>query len=163
VRHHKAYVEAVNAERFDDSSNRFLNHLLISPLLSSVSRAELKRNEALMKRNAGKDLVGAAQILIDEAARCGRTPLCAELYFNAGEIFHRLDALDEAEAAYRKALGIDSSHKDAIFNFEALFRLVGVRRGQGEAGAGGRQVPEAGEERREGDSAGRGGGPEGGI
>ncbi len=165
ARYHAAYARAVNAGAFDDRSNSVLHHPLVAPFLPSVSRYELHRNEALMKRNSGKDLVGAAQALIAEAERCGEAPLCAELYFNAGEIFHRLDAIDEAEAAYQRALILNPGHRDAVFNYEALFRLVEMRHGVGEAGQKQRPAPRAGEESREGDQsgAGRGTGPEGGL
>lgn len=83
---------------------------------------------ALYYSNRGTELLRANQpeLALDWMRTAVQVdPQLADAWVNLGVILRRLQRLDDAEAAYRKALALDGNQISAYYNLSILFRLRG--------------------------------------
>ena len=75
--------------------------------------------EKEMIRPNGKDFIK------DYTSEDGNTKYHAEFHYNLGSAFHELKFLDKGEAAYKKAIALDSKYIEAFNNLGTVYNDMG--------------------------------------
>jgi hypothetical protein len=134
---HRKFAESVRAGRFDQQSLARLRSHLGKIIFRSLSRFELKRNEALGLFKKGletgeKAYVKAALSLVmrELAPNAPKDSLRADGWMIAGEISYRyFKSSRESLIAFTNCLRLDPGRKACAAGLERLFSLVRLQKG----------------------------------